>query len=436
MGRLHGALAAAVGIAAISGGRAAADSLVDAGQLRAAGYTKYWETQLPLRRGDQVAAVHLLDDNIYVTTTDGEVLAVHPGAGLLRWGRHITQRTYTIFRPTHVVDEADAGPVVFTTSSGITVIDRYSGELRKVTPSMFAAGSAATGEVTRLIEGDSEILQYRLFAGSSDGHLYAVEWKVPAQPEPTRLWRARTGGAVRSTPVYGDADHLYCASMGGRVYCCTSATKAEQWTFPPKGTIGPVRGDIHVTQDGVYVASADRSVYKLDPISGIQRWRRRLPEMLETGPVVLAGTVFQYCPGAGVFAIDAGYGDILWDLPEGQQAVARHGERICITMTDNHLAWVDVKTGKVNSKVSLPDRTLAAQNHDDAAIYLISPLGNLMCARPVGVKPLTNVELEVAHATLNQPPPKGDSAPETAESPPEPDDDASTRPPAEDEEQQ
>jgi hypothetical protein len=224
--------------------------------------------------------------------------------------------------------------------------------------------------------------------------------------------------------------------MGGRVYCCTSATKAEQWTFPPKGTIGAVQGDIHVTQDGVYVASADRSVYKLDPVSGVQRWRRRLPEMLETGPVVLAGTVFQYCPGAGMFAIDAGYGDILWNLPEGQQVIARHDERICITTADNHLAWVDFKTGKVAARVSLPDRTLAARNHDDAAIYLISPLGNLTCARPVGVKPLTTMELEVAHATLNQPPRKRDSTSEIAEPAPEPDNEASPRSPTEDEEQQ
>jgi len=386
MNRLQAARVALFAGAAIWGASAQADGIVDADALRGASYVEHWQAQVPLGQGGRVAAIYRLHDNLYLTTSEGEVIAVHPHVGLVRWARRITEPTYAIFRPTHV---GQTGPVVFATTSGTTILDRYSGEERRMIPATFAPGTAAAADATRL------------FVGSSDGHLYAMRWYDPKQPKAVRLWRAMTGGVVRAAPVLVDDDHLYCASTSGAVYCCTADEKREQWKFQAEAAIA---GDLAVEPQGVYVASADRSVYRLDPQTGVQRWRRRLQEILEEGPVVLGGTVFQHVPRSGMFAIDAEYGDVLWTLPQGRQVVARNGGQVCVVTEDNALVAVDAKTGKATGKADLPTPILAAVNREDAAIYLVTPLGQLFCARPIGDKSLTPADLEAAHATLNLPP--------------------------------
>ncbi len=378
-----------------------ADALIEPAALRQAEYSTFWEAQLPLRAGDGATGIYLLDDNLYVATTEGEVLAVHPGAGLLRWARRVTQRTFTVFPPTHMVNDTGTGPVVFATTTMLTVLDRYSGDLLASAPPRFAVGSGAAGYVVRSGDEEEEVLLYRLIVGSSDSHVYAVQWKLPTEPRMFNLWKAAAGGPVRATPVFADPDHVYCASMGGHVYCCTAATKIQRWEFRAERAIA---GNIELGDDALYVASADRSLYKLDRFSGVLRWRRRLPDLLETGPTLLGDAVYQYCPGTGLHAVDANYGDVLWTLPEGRHAVARTGDCVVVSLAGDRLATVNAKTGTVMAELHLASAAHVAVNRQDGAVYAITPRGQLFCARPLGDAPLSRMELDAAHATLNRPP--------------------------------
>lgn len=380
-----------------------ADALVEPAALRQAEYSTFWEAQLPLREGDGATGIYLLDDNLYVTTTEGEVMAIHPGAGLLRWARRVTQRTFTIFPPTHMVNDTGTGPVVFATTTMLTVLDRYSGDPLASAPPRFAAGSGAAGYVVRSEDEEEDVLLYRLIVGSSDGHVYAVQWKQPTEPRMFNLWKAAAGGPVRATPVFADPDHVYCASTGGHVYCFTAATKIQQWEFRAERA---VVGNLELGDDALYVASADRSLYKLDRLSGVLRWRRRLPDMLETGPTLLGDAVYQYCPGTGLHAVDANYGDALWILPEGRQAVARTGDRVVVRLAGDRLATVNAKSGTVMAELPLASAAHVAVNRQDGAVYAVTPRGQLLCARPLGDAPLSRMELDAAHATLNRPPVK------------------------------
>jgi outer membrane protein assembly factor BamB len=186
------------------------------------------------------------------------------------------------------------------------------------------------------------------------------------------------------------------------VFCCTSDDKELKW--PPFRTDGPIRGALDLDADGLYVASGDRSVYKLDPMTGERRWQRRLPGVLDRGPVVVGGVVYQYCPGVGVFAIDATYGDVLWQVAGARQFVSRHQGTVCLTRGDDRIVIVDNKSGAVLDGFNVPPFVKVAVNRDDAAVVLISPMGELFCARPRSDKPLTGAEMKAAHASLNMPP--------------------------------
>ncbi len=396
---------------------AGADALIEPAALRQAEYATFWEAQLPLREGDGTTSIYLLDDNLYVATTEGEVLAIHPGAGLLRWGRRVTQRTFTIFPPTHMLNETNTGPVAFATTTTLTVLDRYSGDTLASAPPKFATSGGAAGYVIQSEEEDEDVLLYRLIVGSSDGHVYAVQWKLPTEPRIFTLWKASANGPVQAAPVFADPNHVYCASAGGYVYCCTAATKIQQWEFRAEQAIvgNPELGD-----DALYVASADRSLYKLDRVNGLQRWRRRMPEMLETGPILLGDVVYQYCPRAGLHAVDARYGDVLWTLPEGREAVARTGDRLVVRLTDDRLATVNAKTGTVMTELPLAAAAHVAVNRQDGAIYAVTPRGQLFCARPIADPSLTRMDLDAAHATLNQPPVRAAAPPPAEPSAPAP----------------
>ncbi len=378
-----------------------ADDFIDPAHLRAAGYYRYWDAELPLRAGDDVAAIYSLEDTLFVVTVGGDVIAVHRQAGLVRWARSISRPSHRVFRPGYADDGAGTGPVVFTKTGGLDVIDRYTGDVIKSSTGKFAPGSGAVGVITPISKKDRAGWVYLIFAGGSDGHLYAFEWRDPFQTQVIELWRVITGGPVRAAPVYVPDDRLYSASVGGKVYCSRGRRRQQLWSFD---TGGAVIGEIVVRGDGVYVSNTDRSVYRLHAGSGVMKWRRRLPALLETGPVLMAGVVYQYCPGAGLYAIDAEYGDVLWTCPEGMQAITYHDGRVWTTTGTDHLLVVDVKSGDAVAEIAVPIGAMAAINPDDAAVILVTPDGRLFCARPLSEGPLTPAELEADHAGLNQPP--------------------------------
>jgi outer membrane protein assembly factor BamB len=243
----------------------------------------------------------------------------------------------------------------------------------------------------------------RLFVGAADGHLYAMLWHNPQYRRPVQLWRAMAGGTVRAAPVYVDRDHIYCASKGGQITCCTAAKKIEQWSFRAGRAIA---GEIEVSPDGVFAASIDRSLYRIGPLNQKLHWRRRMPEILERGPVKLGNMVYQHCPGRGVYAIDAQYGDIRWNRAEADQVLARDAGQVYILSDAGDLLAVDNETGDARGRLVLPNKLMSAVNRVDDAVYLLSPTGSLLCARPLNTPPLSPQQMQAAHATLNRPPPR------------------------------
>lgn len=361
-----------------------AEPLVAPESLQQADYFAYWQAEFPLLQGDRVEAIYLLDDNLYLTTEQGELLAIHAEVGLLRWARRVTEREFRTFPPTHA-SGGEGGPVVVTHLSGISILDRYSGDLIKSIPVMFAPGGAAIANRTDY------------FAGGADGHFYAMRWAGLGESQPVRLWWVLTDGPTRATPAFLHENVLCFASRGGGVYCCTADRKRLLWQRRVDGTIP---GEFDVDETGVYVATSDRSVYGIDRIDGRLNWQRRLPEVLYEGPVAAQGTVYQYCEGHGVFAIDATYGDVLWTCPEGRRFVARGQDEVCLITAGWRLAILDNGTGRVLRGFSVPRETLAAAQRDDATLYFASDDGRVLCAKPAGTPALRASDVAAAFAEL------------------------------------
>jgi outer membrane protein assembly factor BamB len=248
----------------------------------------------------------------------------------------------------------------------------------------------------------------RIFFGSSDGHLYAMRWTDPRTNVAVMLWRVMSGGPPSGAPVLiNQGDDLVFASQGGSVYSCTAPTKILNWRAQ---TNGPIIAQVAVDGPGVFAASADRSLYRFNLISGAQEWRARFPEPLNDGPVVTGGIVFQYCAGEGIIALDAERGEPLWQQREARQFVCRGIEHVVLITELRELLKVDVNSGNVRARVRLPSNAVTVTNVHDDTIYLVSHAGSVFCAKPSGTPHLTPEQMAVARRELRDPDPRPSGA--------------------------
>lgn len=366
-----------------------APPLIDDAKLQAAGMFRYWQASLPLSPGDSPDEAHLVDEALYVVTDGGVLFALTANTGLVRWAAKLTEADHRIYSPTHIRTADGAGPVVIPTSTKVFIHDRFSGDrIQSFTPE-FAVGSPAVG------------YDDVLFMGGADGRFYSLRLNHPLAREPFMLWAAAAEGRVTAAPVLYAHDMLLFASQGGAVYSCRAADKTLNWVFRANG---PITGDPVVDESGVYLASLDRSLYRLHLLSGRVIWRMRLPQPLDEGPVVTAHTVYQYCPGHGLSAVDADTGREKWRSHSARAFLAHTRNGDIVFTSDHRLEVLDHDNGDVRHSIEAPAKTRTASNRNDDAVYLLGRDGRVLCARLDSVPYLRRQQVIAARQQLNRPP--------------------------------
>lgn len=376
-------------VSLLGAGGAVNSPLVEDAKLQEAGMFRYWQADLPLAPGDRILEGHLVDEALYVITEGGSLFALTSDTGLIRWAAKLTVAEYKIYRPTHVRTADGAGPVVIPTTSGVFIYDRFTGDLRQRFTPGFAAGSAAVA------------YDDNLFLGSADGRFYSLKLNDPRAREPFKRWTVQAGGPVTAAPLLYDSDMLLFASQNGTVYSCRGANKVLNWVFR---TGGPVVGDPAIDGSGAYVASMNRSLYKLNLVSGKAIWRVRLPRPLLEGPIVTAHTVYQYCIGHGLSAIDAHTGREKWREPDGRAFVAHSRSGDVVFTRGRRLVMLDHDTGAPRFTIEAAGVSETVSNTLDDALYLLGSDGRVLCVRPDSVPYLRRQRVIAARARLNQPP--------------------------------
>jgi polyvinyl alcohol dehydrogenase (cytochrome) len=152
-------------------------------------------------------------------------------------------------------------------------------------------------------------------------------------------WFANTVDVVTATPAVVD-DTVYVGDWTGRFYALDLDTGAERWTFDApehptvySGQIVSSAAVAHIEGEPHVVFGAGKTLYALAADSGEERWRHDVnpngghtdPSEIQTSPVVVEGMVLvgfdgHNAPGvrAGVRALDASTGEVVWDFdPDG-----------------------------------------------------------------------------------------------------------------------
>ena len=228
---------------------------------------------------------------LFFGSGDGHVYAVDPRSGALRWRFATGGRVRS--------SPAVAGGRVYVGSADGTLyaLDAASGrEAWRFDTEGHALESGRFGFDRRTIQASPAAADGRVFIGSRDGFLYAVDAATGRQ-----LWRVdhsmswvNTSPAVADGVVFaGSSDERFLQAVDAR-------TGRELWRL---ATERPVWSSPAVAGDMVYVGDGSGTMYAVDRASGRERWRHKAGRRIFSSPVVADGVLYVGNDDGGVYAI-------------------------------------------------------------------------------------------------------------------------------------
>lgn len=173
----------------------------------------------------------------------------------------------------------------------------------------------------------------KVFTGSEDGHLYAVNARTGKQ-----VWKYATAGAVNSTPA-AENGVIYFGSYDGCYYAVDALTGRLQWKFKTGGekkvsgkglwTMQPKEMEMEdqydlflsspvVSNDVVYFGSSDHYIYAVHTKDGSLKWKFKTNGLIHAGVAVYNGKVYAGSWDTWVYALNAEDGSLNWKFKTGE----------------------------------------------------------------------------------------------------------------------
>lgn len=135
-------------------------------------------------------------------------------------------------------------------------------------------------------------------------------------------WVFKTGGAIRSTPVYYDQKILF-GSSDGTFYALDATNGKEYWHFRTKAAI---HSSAAVFQGNAYFINRDNTLFSMDIRKGEVNWEMNLGDNLAypwgfdyylSSPVIDNNTLYIGSGNGSMFAIDIITKKVKWTFPTG-----------------------------------------------------------------------------------------------------------------------
>ncbi|KPK82228.1 MAG: hypothetical protein AMJ81_09970 [Phycisphaerae bacterium SM23_33] len=355
----------------------------------------YWKSQLPLEQAEQVRQIWRLDENIYALTSSNRLLAVDAVRGRYKWCYELPGPAQKVFAPCHADD------VLLPEAGGIAALLNPP-DLARVTP--FKGVIINTGSYALLFNRDTGGLMRKLdfdFAvtspGSSDGLRFYVG-SVKGWYHAVRLseglndWTMSTGDMISARPVLFKG-RLYVGSQDGNLYAVNPQASANRRLWLER-TDGPITADFAVDARGCFVGSHDYRLYAYDLLTGAQLWAFRAQGPLRQ-PVQLGTRSLFLCADKDRFyAVDVASGRKRWDLPDGRVVVAAAEPHVFVLNAGRQLLMVNESLGQVELSLPMNGLDLFVANADKPVIFAGAADGKLACIRPVSEEKLTEFMLK------------------------------------------
>jgi len=369
-----------------------AATIVGADILAKAGLNYYWTWQVPLNDGQTLVNAWLLDENLYLLTSDNRLMALDAAKGWVKWSHQVARPGKAVFRPAHPTTKlsltrkvpgmkeintgTEAGKVeifdgvVINTVGYALVLDRTSGELYRKIEFSFAANTGAASDGAYL------------FVGSTRGWFYCLRIRGAV-----KAWQLSTDDMMVAPPV-SFSGRLFVSSTDKHIYAVVVGLRGRKiWRVK---LAGPVTAPFHVDERGCFVACEDNRVYAFDVDDGSTLWQPFVCQGSLRSPIQVGQTsLFQYAEGDRLYALDVSTGRKRWALEAGRQVLAVIDGDVYVRDRDNNLLIANEILGRPRASVPLTGLDLFVDNVLAPAAYAASRGGKVVCIRPTGVPRLT-----------------------------------------------
>jgi outer membrane protein assembly factor BamB len=182
-------------------------------------------------------------------------------------------------------------PRAFTSALTVTKTCLYAGSSDGALYAIATENGAVTWKAATqdLIRGGILISEGAVYFGSDDGALRGVELDKGRE-----LWKFQTRGKIRCTPVMDD-HNFYFGSSDGYLYAVDKVTSKVKWQ---SRTGAAIEATPVIVEDKILVASFDNFVYALARSNGNKIWKRRMENRI-TAPPLVEGDALMIAPIRG-----------------------------------------------------------------------------------------------------------------------------------------
>ena len=338
----------------------AVDCFISKDLLDHAGLALVWQNTLPVKPGEKLNTMQLLNERLYVRSDRNYTWSLDRSNGKVIFSRAIAPAGFPILGWVVDVDR-----LICVIDNRIVQLDVNSGAEKQVT-------DLELGIVAPPVRNSQFF-----YVSAADRRLHAFRAK-----DMVELFKVAAENESMITTVLADEQMVVFGTDAGNLIGMTANGPRKLWEFKAVGAIaGPV------VRDGMsfFFADEDMSVYRVDvsePPKVDLVWKFQAEGVLDRPPLVTKDIVYQYALSRGLAAINRQSGRAVWALREGDDLLAEAGGKAYVITKQKTLAVMDNVSGRRLFWVNFGPVTNHAANTADAKIYIADAQGHIACLTP------------------------------------------------------
>lgn len=334
------------------------EPLVSKELLGEAGLEMVWQSEMPLKVGEELKQLYVIDDRIYGLSSFNYLAAINRDTGKVAFSRSLSEQALPVLGLSHFEDD-----IYSIVGNKLMEMDLGFGEDR-------SQKSFEFGVVCPAVRNSNYF-----YIGGSDRrvHTYNARNKV-------QVFEVAAISDSQITYVLADDEYVVFSTAVGDVLCITPDRPRQLWRpFKADGAIVEP-----MVSDGVRLifASKDTNVYSIDLFSGELEWKYKAGAVLKEGPVVTARVVYQYVEERGLAAIDKITGAFKWQVADGAELLAESEGKAYVISREGKLIVMDNTEGERLYSVNLVGVSRYAANVNDSKMYIADARGRIACLQP------------------------------------------------------
>jgi outer membrane protein assembly factor BamB len=336
------------------------DCFISKDLLDHAGLALVWQNALPVKSGEKLDTMQLLDERLYVRSDRNYTWSLDRSNGKVIFSRAIAPVGFPILGWTAYADR-----LICVIDNRIVELDVNGGIEKKVTDLELS-----------IVAPPVRNSQF-FYISAADRRLHAIRAKDMVQ-----LFQAAAENDSLITTVLADDEIVVFGTDAGNLMAVTANGPRKLWEFKAVEAIaGPVVRD----GNSFFFADKDMNVYKIDAVEPFKvnlAWKYHTEGILDRPPLVTKDVVYQYAPVRGLTAINKQSGQTLWALREGVDLLAEAAGKAYVITKDKTLTVMDNSAGRRLFWVNFSPVLNHAANTTDAKIYVADGQGHIACLAP------------------------------------------------------